>query len=73
MGLAVRDDIGSASLSNLAEQSVELRESLTQRPFVPRQKTAARLGVRTAAPGDVQAGQGLFHALSGGQLQWPGR
>jgi hypothetical protein len=73
MGLAVRDDIGSASFPDPVEQGVELHESLTQQPFVLDQKVAARLGVRTAAPGDVQAGQGLFHALSGGQLQWPGR
>ena len=72
MGLAVRDDIGPASLPDPAEQAVESREGLTQRPFVPGQKITARLGVRTAVPGDAQAGQGLVDGPAVGQLQWPG-
>src|SRR5215469_11452606 len=58
MGLAVRDDIGPASLPDPVEQAVESRESLTQRPFIPGQKITARLGVRTASPGDAQAARG---------------
>jgi hypothetical protein len=67
----MRDDIGPASLPDLVEQAVESRESLPQRPFVPRQQITARLGVRTAIPRDAQTGQGLVDGLAAGQLQWP--
>ncbi|MGD0703471.1 MAG: hypothetical protein ABSA02_26750 [Trebonia sp.] len=64
----MRDDIRPASLADPVEQAVESREGLTQRPLVPGQQITTRLSVRTALPGDVQAGQGLFDGLAAGRM-----